>query len=136
MGTNFYALWDIAPDLRKTLHIGKRSNGGISTFQGSIFPTVEAWRTFLRQNQQDITIEDENGITYSVDEFFEQEVFGSGPGAAKTQFKAVRALEWRSQPGLTVYPDWESAKEHFDQDASDGMHWRDDDWFFTRHEFS
>lgn len=62
MGTNYYVNVAVSPDVTLNLHLGKTSGDEVVCLDGSVFPTVDAWLTFLDHNKGRVEVVDEYGV--------------------------------------------------------------------------
>lgn len=62
MGTNYYVNVAVSPEVTLNLHLGKTSGGSVVSLDGSVFPTVDAWLTFLDHNKGRVEVVDEYGV--------------------------------------------------------------------------
>lgn len=124
MGTNFYAHWAFAENVNLTLHIGKRTRNGIATFSGAVFPTVEAWTTFLRHNSATVQIRDEYDHPVDTEDFITEEILAR-PNASEDQ------ISWLRAHGYTIANNHISA-----QPDPNTSYWLDGDRLFCKVEFS
>lgn len=122
MSTNFYADWKISENVTTRLHIGKRTRSGISTFQGSIFPSIEAWKTFLRHNVATVTVVSEYNEPQDTERFITEEI-DSVNGASFSQ------MEWLKNHAYVI---------HSTPNTQMGSYWADQDYtrLFYNGEFS
>lgn len=125
MSTNFYAHWTITEGgvpYTLVLHIGKRTNGAISTYSGAVFPTLDAWKTFLRHNAGVVTVYDEYGALYDTEAFIADEMDANQDGSAQQ-------VQWLRANGYVIEPAPFPVPEGFD------AYWLDGSRLFFNGEF-
>jgi hypothetical protein len=124
MSTNFYATIALPSQTPTTLHIGKRTRTGLSTFNGLFFSTVQAWADFLRLNQNFITITDESGEEQNLDTFITIELIAENTAPSKEQH------DWLVKNGYVIY-----RKPPVKKDYDSGEYWLDEDLLFYNGSF-
>ena len=95
MSTGYYAKWKVGDDLAAeviiNLFIGKSNGpGGLSTMSGRVFPTKDAWKTFLNHNRPSVTIVDEYGCEKDFDDFIRVMIDREGAEVNASE----RQVEW------------------------------------------
>lgn len=131
MSTNFYMHYypngfgdyhnPVTPVLQ--FHIGKRVSTGLSTMNGSVFPTVEAWKTFMTHNINYIEVRDEYGALQDTKEFMEKVMVPN----SENQYN------WLIDNGYTVH-DAPVPPKPYSQNGWDN--WMDGDQLFYNGHFS
>lgn len=96
MSTNFYADWRISENVTVRLHIGKRVRESISTFSGTTFPTLDAWKTFLRHNVNTVQVVSEYSEPYETERFITEEIDKDPNGSQ-------RQIQWLREHGYTIH---------------------------------
>lgn len=96
MSTNFYADWKPSENVTVRLHIGKRNREGISTFSGAVFPTLDAWKTFLRHNADSVQIVSEYNEPFETERFLSEEIDAAPNGSAGQ-------IQWLRDHGYQIH---------------------------------
>lgn len=125
MSTNFYAHLKVGTKPVYTeviFHIGKSVYQGLSTMNGSVFPTVDAWEQFLLHNETFVQVVDEYGRERKTADFI------------KEQFRIPQASDnqrnWLLDHGYTIHD------QPVPRDYTQTAHWMDGDQLFYNGEFN
>ena len=136
MSKGYYAKWrigdDLAAEITIKLFIGKQNGpGGLSTMSGRIFPTKDAWKTFLTHNRPIVTIVDEYGTEHDIDEFIKTMIDreGSEVNASECQ------IQWLRDHGHRISDQPQDRSVQWGKDGHLKGHWLEGEQLFYVGEF-
>lgn len=115
MHTNFYISWRINDTITMTLHVGASSRGVMTMFSGEVFPTREAWRTFLEHNYYSLVLRDEDGTEHDINKFIKDHLSDDSPSGADAMLIERLGALVRKEPlptGANVRPAYWMDGEH------------------------
>ncbi len=127
MGTNHYARFKVANSpVELKFHLGTSAGAGLSIISGLVFPTVEAWSTFLRFNKHSIELEDEYGsFHHDVETFIDSYLV-----ADETSSKY--SIDWLRKNSYTILDSPPETTAYYGA----GEYWLDSGRLFHNAEFS